>query len=261
MKPVSMGPQRFGSFEFDPVSGDLRKHRLAVRLTPLASELLRELLGTPLRIHSRQELQKHLWPEQPFLDFEHGLNKVVHSLRDALGDTGSNPRFIETVIGTGYRFKPEWLLSYSYAANRLKGSPAFSIAVLPIALLGTVSGHQFRSGRVTANLTDTLSAISGLRVMAQSIVGSHYTPGMSPQGAGAAMGVRAVLSGEVILHESALFLRMELIDVSDGAQLSVIRIDRPSRIEHSIEMDIADEIASHFRPVLASLSDPTALTD
>src|SRR5258707_998952 len=70
MNPGHPGSLRFGAFEFDPVSGELRKHRLQVRLTPLARALLRSLLETPLRVHSRQELQKYLWPEQAFLDFE-----------------------------------------------------------------------------------------------------------------------------------------------------------------------------------------------
>ena len=257
MKPVDMGPLRFGSFEFDPVSGDLRKHQLAVRLTPLARDLLRELLSPPLRFHSREELQRRLWPEQAFLDFEHGLNKVVHSLRQSLGDGGTNSRFIETVPGRGYRFIPEWLHVDSMAANTSQPRLPYSIAVLPMNVSGTHQGFLFRGGRMTSDLTDALSAVPGLRVLAQGMVKSHHTPGASPRVAGERMGVRAVLWGDLILHEAALFLRMELIDVSDGAQLSAACIERPFGSGQHLEKEVGDEILRQLRPVLLSLVEPT----
>lgn len=258
MKPVDMGPLRFGSFEFDPVSGDLRKHKLAVRLAPLARDLLRELLSPPLRFHSREELQRRLWPEQAFLDFEHGLNKVVHSLRQSLGDGGTNSRFIETVPGRGYRFIPEWLHVDSMAANTSQPRLPYSIAVLPMNVSGTHQGFLFRGGRMTSDLTDALSAVPGLRVLAQGMVKSHHTPGASPRVAGERMGVRAVLWGDLIMHEAALFLRMELIDVSDGAQLSAACIERPFGSGQHLEKEVGDEILRQLRPVLLSLAEPTA---
>jgi DNA-binding winged helix-turn-helix (wHTH) protein len=258
MKPGYMGPLRFGSFEFDPVSGDLRKHKLAVRLTPLARALLRELLSTPLRFHPREELQQRLWPGQKFLDFGHGLNKVVHSLREALGDSGTNSRFIETVAGRGYRFVPEWLQADSMVANTLQSRSPYSIAVLPINVTGTYQGLLIRCGRITSALTDEMSAVPGLRVLAQGMVKSHHTPGANPQLAGERMGVRAVLCGDLILHDTALFLRMELIDVSDGAQLSAACIERAIGSGHHLEKEINDEILRQLRPALLSLGGPTA---
>jgi len=258
MNPGHIGPLRFGNFEFDPISGELRKHGLAVRLTPQARALLRVLLENPLRVHTRDEIQKELWPEQAFLDFEHGLNKVVHSLRDALGDSGVNPRFIETLAGKGYRFVPEFLKSYSFASSVLQNGTGFSVAVLPVYVTGTFPGYQFRTGRMTSDLSDALSEIPGLRVLAQSMVKSQITLGSSPQSAGLSMGVRAVLSGELIVHETALFLRMELIDVADGAQLSVASIERAFSSGQQIEKEIGDEVLRQLRPVLLSLGEPTA---
>jgi DNA-binding winged helix-turn-helix (wHTH) protein len=258
MKPASLGPLRFGSFEFDPVSGDLRKHKLVVRLTPLARGLLRELLSPPLRFHSREELQRHLWPGQAFLDFEHGLNKVVHSLRQSLGDGGTNSRFIETVSGRGYRFIPEWLQTDSMPANTSQSRSPYSIAVLPMNVTGTCHGLLFRGGRMTSDLTDALSAVPGLRVLAQGMVKSHHTPGASPRVAGERMGVRAVLWGDLILHEADLFLRMELIDVSDGAQLSAACIERPFGSGQRLEKEVGDEIFRQLRPALLALVEPAA---
>lgn len=255
MDPGQLGPLRFGNFEFDPASGELRKNRLAVKLTPLARNLLTALLESPLRVRTRQELQKCLWPDQAFLDFEHGLNKVVYSLREALGDTGPNPRFIETIAGRGYRFIPEWLRSHAREVNM--AGARFSLAVLPIQVTGTYLGLQFRSGRMITDLSDSLSAIPGLRVLAQGMVKSRNPMGANPQSAGLSMGVRAVLSGELILHESALFLRIELIDVSDGAQLSVVQVEKPFNSGQSLEKEVCDEILRQLRPVLLSLVDAT----
>ncbi|HEV2322907.1 MAG TPA: winged helix-turn-helix domain-containing protein [Terracidiphilus sp.] len=99
---AGLSPVRFGLFEFDPESGDLRRRGLSVRLTPQARMLLRVLLEAPIRTHNREEIQRRLWGGDTFVDFEHGVNKVVHSLREALGESARNPRFIETVAAEGY---------------------------------------------------------------------------------------------------------------------------------------------------------------
>src|SRR5512145_62776 len=95
---------RFGDFEFDAAANDLRKHgiRLKVQEQPLA--VLRSLLERPGEIVSREELQKRLWPDGTFVDFEQSLNKAVNKLRDALCDSADKPRYVETVARRGYRF-------------------------------------------------------------------------------------------------------------------------------------------------------------
>src|SRR5438105_3601562 len=136
MKATDSGPLRFAAFEFDPSSGELRKHRLGVRLTPQSTILLRILLEPPIRVHPREELRHRLWPDQIFLDFEHGLNKVVHALRETLGDTATDPRFIQTIPGQGYRFIAESLRSSPFPASSADGRAAYSLAVLPINTSG-----------------------------------------------------------------------------------------------------------------------------
>jgi DNA-binding winged helix-turn-helix (wHTH) protein len=246
-------PVRFGAFEFDRASGDLRKRGLRVRLTPLATLLLRALLDTPARLHSREELQRRLWPGQFFLDFEHGLNKVVHSLREALGDTGSDPRFIETVPGEGYRFVAEWLYPIPAMEHAAKSGAGNLVAVLPIQPSGAVPELSFLATRVTSDLNDEISGIDGLRVLAQGTVKSHYTAGASPQTLGETMGVRAVLYGELSHHQSDLFLRMELIDVSDGTQLSSAFVEKPFHPEQIFDKHFANDVVRQLRPALTAI--------
>jgi len=249
-------PLRFGQFEFDRVGGELRKRGLRVRLTPHSRVLLRALLDFPLRAHTREELQQRLWPGQPFLDFEHGLNKVVHLLRDALGESGQNSRFIETVTGGGYRFAPEWLQSEAYAPNGQKGGAGGLIAVLPFQVFDTSPELVFLGSLIVSDLNNALSSIDGIRVLAQSTVRSHYAADASPQMLGERMGVRAVLYGEILNHDSDLFMRLELIDVSDGTQLSSALIDRPFRPGQPFARDLLDEILRQLRPALLSFSPP-----
>jgi TolB-like protein/DNA-binding winged helix-turn-helix (wHTH) protein/tetratricopeptide (TPR) repeat protein len=95
---------RFGVFELDSESGELRRHGLKVRLPDQSFQILRALLLHPGEVVTREELQKILWPGETFVDFEVGLNSAVRKLREALDDSAENPRFIETVPRRGYRF-------------------------------------------------------------------------------------------------------------------------------------------------------------
>jgi TolB-like protein/DNA-binding winged helix-turn-helix (wHTH) protein/Flp pilus assembly protein TadD len=95
---------RFGPFEFQPATGELRKHGLRVKLRGQPIELLTMLLQRPGEPVTREELQRLLWPADTYVDFEHSLNAAIKRLRAALGDSADAPRFIETLAGRGYRF-------------------------------------------------------------------------------------------------------------------------------------------------------------
>src|ERR1700687_5244551 len=95
---------RFGVFEMDLRTGELRKHGMQVRLQKQPFQVLAMLLEHAGEVVTREELQKNLWPADTFVDFDHGLNKAINKIRDALGDSAESPRFIETVARRGYRF-------------------------------------------------------------------------------------------------------------------------------------------------------------
>jgi TolB-like protein/DNA-binding winged helix-turn-helix (wHTH) protein/Flp pilus assembly protein TadD len=95
---------RFGVFELDVRAGELRKHGLRVRLQEQPFQLLAMLIEHPGEIVTREELQQKLWPVHTFVDFDHGLNKAISKIREALGDSAESPRFVETVARRGYRF-------------------------------------------------------------------------------------------------------------------------------------------------------------
>jgi TolB-like protein/DNA-binding winged helix-turn-helix (wHTH) protein/Flp pilus assembly protein TadD len=98
---------RFGVFEMDLRTGELRKHGMQVRLQKQPFQVLAMLLEHAGEVVTREELQKNLWPADTFVDFDHGLNKAINKIRDALGDSAESPRFLETVSRRGYRFLAE----------------------------------------------------------------------------------------------------------------------------------------------------------
>ncbi len=94
---------RFGTFELDVQSGELRKSGLKLKLTGLPFQVLAILLEHPGTVVTREELQKRLWPDT-FVDVDHSLNTSINKIREVLGDSAESPRFVETLPRRGYRF-------------------------------------------------------------------------------------------------------------------------------------------------------------
>jgi DNA-binding winged helix-turn-helix (wHTH) protein/TolB-like protein len=99
-----MSRWRFGLFEFDSVSGELRRDGEIVKLQPQPAKVLRLLLEHPGELVAREQLKNHIWGNDTFVDFERGLNFCVLQVRTALRDVPDNPRFVQTVPRRGYRF-------------------------------------------------------------------------------------------------------------------------------------------------------------
>ena len=95
---------RFGIYEVDVRSGELRKSGAKLKLQEQPFQVLAMLLERPGEVLTRDQLRQRLWPADTFVDFDHSLNTAINKLRDALGDSAANPRFIETLAKRGYRF-------------------------------------------------------------------------------------------------------------------------------------------------------------
>ncbi len=95
---------RFGVFEVDLEAGQLLKDGQKVKLQGQPFQVLAMLLERPGQVVTREELQQRLWSADTFVDFDHGLNKAINKIREALGDSADSPRFVETLARRGYRF-------------------------------------------------------------------------------------------------------------------------------------------------------------
>src|ERR1700756_3771261 len=95
---------RFGVYEVDVQTGALRKQGLKLRLQDKPLQILLQLLERPGEVITREELRQALWPADTFGDLDNSLNAAMNKLREVLGDSAENPRFIETLSRRGYRF-------------------------------------------------------------------------------------------------------------------------------------------------------------
>ena len=133
---------RFGAFEADLHSGEVRKSGNRVKLQDQPFKVLQILLERPGDLVSREELQTRIWPEETYGDFDHAVNVAVGKLRMALGDSADNPSFIETVPRRGYRFVARLERAQVEAAP-----PAPPEGDCRPAHLGSIPGAQAGAGR------------------------------------------------------------------------------------------------------------------
>jgi DNA-binding winged helix-turn-helix (wHTH) protein len=101
---VSEQTYRFGEYEADVRAAELRRKGTRLKLQMQPFQVLVVLLERPNEVVTREELRRRLWPEDTFVDFDHSLNTAIAKLREALGDSASEPRYIETIAKRGYRF-------------------------------------------------------------------------------------------------------------------------------------------------------------
>jgi cholera toxin transcriptional activator len=95
---------RFGVFEADTATGELRRQGVRIKLNAQPFQVLCMLLERPGELLTREQISSELWPDGTFVDFEHGVNSAMNRIREALGDSAGNPRFVETLARRGYRF-------------------------------------------------------------------------------------------------------------------------------------------------------------
>jgi TolB-like protein/DNA-binding winged helix-turn-helix (wHTH) protein/Tfp pilus assembly protein PilF len=158
--PSSPAHIRFGAFELDLRAGELHKNGTRTRLQQQPAQLLAILLEHPGQMVGRGELRQRLWPEDTFVDFQHGLNAAVKRLREALGDSAEDPVFIETLPRRGYRF---------IAPVESGGSDVHTAAVTELPSVSPASRREVVSGRKLAAL-----AIAFVLLVAAGLLG--YTP-------------------------------------------------------------------------------------
>ena len=161
MASNSDGVTRFGEFELDTASGELRRRGRPIRLAPQTSRLLGALIERAGELVPRGELQRLLWGEGTFVDFDAGLNFCLRRLRAALGDEARAPRFIETVPRRGYRF----VAAVTRPNRRLR-----TLAVLPFQNLGGDAAEEYFADGVTDGLITELGKIASLRVISRQSV-------------------------------------------------------------------------------------------
>ena len=137
-RPARTRRIRFGLFEADLESGELRKNGLRIKLQEQPFRILAFLLERRGELVTREEFRNELWPTDTFVDFDVGLNVAIKKLRDAIGDSADNPRFVETIPRRGYRFiaplkEMAPAAEESTLLGKIRGRRAAWIGVLAVA--------------------------------------------------------------------------------------------------------------------------------
>jgi TolB-like protein/DNA-binding winged helix-turn-helix (wHTH) protein/Tfp pilus assembly protein PilF len=193
----STTPIRFGPFEVDSVSGELRKYGVRVKLQEQPLQILELLLEHPGDVVTREELRQRLWPADTFVDFDHGLYNAIKRLREALGDVADTPRFIETVPKRGYRFIGEVTGNSQPAAQGAAG--ADRIGETPLS--PPLPPAQPRSRKIRLLV---LAGAGGLALILSLVVGFNVGD--------AGAHVRAALSKAPQIHALAVLPLKNLSD-------------------------------------------------
>nr|MCU0228414.1 winged helix-turn-helix domain-containing protein [Bryobacterales bacterium] len=225
------GRYRFGQFEFDAATARLWRNGLMVRLQWQPGRVLAMLLAADGEVVSREELQKALWPDDSYGEFDTGLNTAIKKLRQALDDSAQNPRFVETLPRLGYRF-----LAPITAMESSAGRPAKS-AMAPVEGLATEGGTP--SGQVEPS-TGIEAEVSGVDAGDPSGAGqAAWSPvvGASPGGAPEAMapvptvagaGETAARGASVRMRAAAAMAILALLVVAVAAGRRLVFPARPA---------------------------------
>jgi Tol biopolymer transport system component/DNA-binding winged helix-turn-helix (wHTH) protein len=151
---------RFGVFEVDLKSGELRRSGLKVKLQEQPFQVLTALLEHPGEVVTREELRERLWPADTFVAFDHGLNAAIKRLRDALGEPAETPVFVETVARRGYRFIGPVVRDSRIPSDGYPGSPTrVSDAPFLPPPSTAVQGAEFRPKLVHRKTWKTAAAV------------------------------------------------------------------------------------------------------
>lgn len=249
MKPLRGQPcVRFGLFELNLQTRELRKQGVKVKLGQHAFRILALLLEHPGQIRTREEIRQQLWGTDTFVNFDPSLNKAIHQLREAMGDPCGNPHYIETVAGRGYRFI--YFEQNSQQASRKPKRKLRSVAVLPFATEPVTPEMDLLSKRIVEKVIDTISQMPKLRVLAYSTVQLHREREADPCTLGQDLLVQAVALGEIIHPDDELLLHVELIDTDDGTQLWGVQFREGYADVCACPEKVADRICDQLRPIL-----------
>jgi TolB-like protein/Tfp pilus assembly protein PilF len=257
-----LSPQliRFGAFEVDTRSGELRRQGSRVSLQEQPFQALVLLLERPGEVVTREELSKRLWPEDTFVDFERGLNKAINKLRAALRDDAEKPCFIETLPQHGYRFiAPVESAAPVRDRSRSQQHPQIdSIAVLPLDNLSGDPAQEYFSDGLTEELICAVARISSLRVISRTSVMPYKGAGKSLPAIAKELRVDAIVEGSVARSDQKIRITAQLIYAQEDRHLWSGRYERELRDILQLQAEIAEDIASQIHKLLDPGQRPSA---
>jgi TolB-like protein len=231
---------RFGVFEVNLGTGELRKKGHKLRLQDQPFQLLILLLEKPNQVVSREEIQRKIWDADTFVDFNHGVNRAINKLREALGDSADNPRFIETLSKRGYRFIAPVQRDLQPAERAKK-----MLIVLPFSNLSLEPNQEYFADGLTEEMIAHLSRLDPERlgVIARTSAMQFKNTSKNIKAIGEELGVQFALEGSIRRAGDRVRITAQLIQVSDQTHLWAESYDHELKDVLSIQRDVAARIA------------------
>lgn len=233
---------RFGHFELDLRTGELRKQGVRTKLQEQPFQVLAMLLEHPNQVVTREELRNRLWPADTFVDFDHSLNRAINKLREALDDSADTPFFIETLPKRGYRF----LAPVDGRDGTKRSTWIDSIAVFPLSTFLPDPDLEYLSIGIPGSVIHSLSHIPGLRVIAWNSL-SRQGKEEDPLAVGRSVGAMVILIGRIWQRGSKLRLHVDLLDTANGEAVWGEQYDRDLTELFAIHDSIAREVSARLR--------------
>jgi TolB-like protein/Flp pilus assembly protein TadD len=240
--PVRSGSQiRFGVFEIDLEAGELRKKGYRLRIQQQPFQLLALLLERSNEVVTREEIQQKIWGNDTFVDFDHGVNRAINKIRDVLGDSADNPRFIETLSKRGYRF-----IAPVYRDAHSHGDDKKMLVVLPFTNLSIDTDQDYFSDGLTEEMITHLSRLNPERlgVIARTSAMRFKNTAKDIRAIGQELGVEYALEGSIRRSGNRVRITAQLIQVKDQTHLWAESYDRALEDVLAIQADVAERIAS-----------------
>ena len=239
---------RFGTFEVDLRTGGLTKRGLRQNLQEQPFRVLAILIERPGELVTREELRDRIWTHT-VVDFDHGINKAIAKIREALGDSATHPRFVETVARRGYRFLAKVV---PIDAAAVEYAPTIrSLAVLPLEdLSGDVSQGYFADG-MTDELIMSLGQISALRVISRTSVMSYKSVRKPLPEIARELGVEAIVEGTVLRSGARVRIGAQLIEAPTDRRIWAKSYEENFRDTMELQQRVARNIAEQVRATLS----------
>jgi TolB-like protein/Tfp pilus assembly protein PilF len=241
---------RFGSFELDVRSRELRKDGSCIRLQEQPFEILRAMLERRGDVVTRDELCKRLWPDGTFVDFEHSLNAAVKRLRAALGDDADNPRFVETLPRRGYRFIGTAAVDTEEPTG---GQPPVRLAVLPFTNLSDAVGQEYFTDGLTEEMITQLGERCRGRIGVVARWSSMVFKGTTERTReiGKALGADYLLEGSVRREGDRVRITARLVETAGETHLWARTYEHHLTDSLSVQADVAARVAESLTMELA----------
>ncbi len=238
---LSLRLMRFGTFEIDLQSRELRKHGMRLRIEEQLFQILEMLLHRSGQVVTRRSLRERLWPDT-HVGYDHSLNTAINKLRDLLGDSAQSPRFVETVPRMGYRFIAPVVRPERAAAVAEKKM----MAVLPFENLGGNTEQDYFADGLTEEMTSHLGQLQPKRlgVIARTSSIQYKATKRTIGEIAQELGVDYVLEGSVRRAGRRVRVTAQLIETRDQAHLWSASYDRDLRDVLGVQADVARQIGT-----------------